>query len=121
MKTIYKLIDGQGMGTKAGFKGTKEEIRQELINYHEIDWTGETPIESQSLEGLLDHGIWDIEPVDTTTTIIIDQHQAELIYAALHAAIDLYNGDMSPHEEYDDKAIEDMKELQETLKNTFGF
>jgi hypothetical protein len=60
----YRIIDKQQMGTHHSevFR-TKEEIRQHLINYHEVDFCGDETLQSKSLEDLCDYGDWEIEEV----------------------------------------------------------
>ena len=63
--TKFKIIDLQGMGTHSDeLFDTQEEIRDHLISYHSVDYTGETPIEDKTLEEILDYGEWGIEEVE---------------------------------------------------------
>ena len=58
----YKIIDKQGVGTHSDdVFSSKEEVRQHLISYHSVDFTGETPLEDYSLEQILEYGEWEIE------------------------------------------------------------
>ena len=60
----FKLIDTQGTGVFSDeLFDTKEEAPQRLIGYHQVDWTGENPIEEMSLNFLLEHGQFEIEEV----------------------------------------------------------
>jgi hypothetical protein len=60
----YKIIDNQGMGThEEDVFETKEEVRQHLIDFHRIDYTGEEPIDDMSLSDILNYGDWDIEEI----------------------------------------------------------
>jgi hypothetical protein len=61
----YQIIDQQqsGMFENITFK-TKEEIRQRLINFHSIDWTGENDIEDLTLEEICDYGCWEVVEIN---------------------------------------------------------
>ena len=52
-------------GDKGSEFKTKEEIRQQLISYHSIDYIGERDIKTFTLAEILDYGEWKIEEVET--------------------------------------------------------
>ena len=60
----FKLVDRQGMGTFSTltFK-SREEVKEQLISYHSIDWSGENDINTLSLDELLDYGDWELEVI----------------------------------------------------------
>jgi hypothetical protein len=60
----FKLIDRQGMGTFSTVTfNSREEVREQLISYHSIDWSGENDINTLSLDDLLDYGDWELEVI----------------------------------------------------------
>lgn len=61
--TIYRRIDNQGVCQDRLFR-TKESMRLTLADYHSIDWTEETDINTLSLDDLLEYGDWTMEEVD---------------------------------------------------------
>ena len=42
-----------------------EDIRERLISYHDIDYTGEIPLKDYTLNDILDYGEWSIEEVQS--------------------------------------------------------
>jgi hypothetical protein len=70
MQLQYRIIDLQGEGTHGDeVFNSKEEIREHLINYHSVDYTGETPIEEFTLPQILDYGDWNIEEIKRSAII----------------------------------------------------
>lgn len=60
----FKLVDRQGMGTFSTLTfNTLDEVREQLVSYHSIDWSGENDINDLSLNDLLDYGDWELEVI----------------------------------------------------------
>jgi hypothetical protein len=61
---MYKIKDLQNSGffEKETFN-TKEEVRQRLIAFHEIDWEQESEINDWTVEQLLDYGDWELAEI----------------------------------------------------------
>lgn len=61
--TKYKIHDEQIPGryfADGELYDSLEKIRQQLISFHEIDWSGEYNIEDSGLEFILSYGDWTI-------------------------------------------------------------
>lgn len=86
---MFKLIDKQGAGLKEDilFK-SKEEIRQNLISFHNQDYEEEIPLEKWTLEELLEYGSWDIVEITFDQACEI----AELLHQTKGEIYDLEDG-----------------------------
>lgn len=40
-----------------------EEVRQQLISFHSVDWEADSDINEMTLEDMLEHGQWELEEV----------------------------------------------------------
>ncbi len=49
-----------------------ESVRRQLIEYHDIDWTGENDINDLTLAEILDYGDWDIHDEDGNEVNILN-------------------------------------------------
>ena len=58
----YKIWDLQNGGYKSGGAvfDSLEDVRENLISYHSIDWGGEDDIDDMSLVDMLEYGEWAI-------------------------------------------------------------
>lgn len=59
---VFARIDQQVCAEVRYYK-SKEDMRQQLVEYHSIDYTGETPLEDFTFEEILEYGEWDWEKV----------------------------------------------------------
>lgn len=59
--TRYRLIDNQEMISPKEKFNSKEEIRQHLINFHQIDADPDVDLNKYSLQELLVYGDWSMQ------------------------------------------------------------
>lgn len=135
---MYKIIDNENGGLKRNeIHDTKESVRQSLISFHSIDWTGEQDIESMSLDFMLDYGNWElvemtkddlIKEIENTLSEIPNEDETlQILEDSMeyfcstwdkcegykHAISETLNDQVSNH--YDELETEDLEQLLKLL------